>query len=98
MDKLSAPLRALVAIVLRLLVLGLLILLVRYGVRAALGMEMTRAPGLGIPMTWPYLSIPVAAALMVGFTLLSLVDDVRLLIGLEPLRPDAKDDRLDDDL
>lgn len=83
-------------LVLRCLIIGLLVLLVRYGWSSAIGMDITRAPGLGVSMTWPYLAIPVGAAIMLLFSLLSLVDDLRRLAGLAPLQPDAPEYRTDD--
>jgi TRAP-type C4-dicarboxylate transport system permease small subunit len=52
-EKLPPRARAVVALVLRLLIIDLLLLLIRYGWTSALGMYITRAPALGVSMTWP---------------------------------------------
>jgi TRAP-type transport system small permease protein len=87
-DMIPPRLQALLMVVLRLLMIGVLVLLVRYGWRTAIGMQVTGAPALRVSMMWPYLAIPVGAALMLVFSLLSLVDDVRRVLGFPPLDPD----------
>ncbi|MCB2055834.1 MAG: TRAP transporter small permease [Geminicoccaceae bacterium] len=85
---LPVRLQALIDLVLRLLVLGFVAMLVWYGWTAAIGMYITKAPALGIPMTVGYLAIPACGLLMSFFTVLSLIDDGRVLIGLPRIQPD----------
>lgn len=77
------PVRAadLLGLLLRLLVLAFLVVLLQQSWLAALARGATRAPALGITLTWPYLAIPVAAALMILVSLVNLWGDLRRLAG-----------------
>lgn len=80
-DRLPARAQAALSLLLRLLVLAFLVVLVQQSWAAALARGATRAPALGLSMTWPYLAIPVAAVLMVLVTVVSLWGDLRRLLG-----------------
>lgn len=85
-EHLPARLRALLNLIKRLLIIFFLAIVVRYGVSAAIGMQITTAPATGVPMTIPYAAIPLSGALMLFYSLLLLIDDVRLLFGYrEPI-------------
>jgi TRAP-type transport system small permease protein len=80
-DRLPPRARAALSLLLRLLVLGFLVILVQQSWAAALARGATRAPALGLSMTWPYLAIPAAAVMMVLVTLVNLWGDARRLLG-----------------
>jgi TRAP-type transport system small permease protein len=60
-----------------LVVLGLLALLLRGAVPIIQATMGDRSALLGVPLWWVYLSVPVAAVLMVAMCLYSIVQDVR---------------------
>lgn len=80
-DRLPARAALVLGLLLRLLVLSFLAVLLQQSWLAALARGATRAPALGIPLTWPYLAIPVAAALMILVGIVNLWRDLRRLLG-----------------
>lgn len=80
-ERLPAQAAAALDLLLRVLVLGFLVVLLQQSWIAALARGATRAPALGITLTWPYLAIPVAAALMILVNLVNLWGDLRRLTG-----------------
>lgn len=87
---LPARVQLVIGLCLRCLIIGFTILLLRYGWTAAMGMNITTTPSLGISMTIPYLAIPICGGLMLAFSLLSLIDDLRELAGRGRLQPDKE--------
>jgi TRAP-type C4-dicarboxylate transport system permease small subunit len=86
-DRLSPKAQLVVSFLLRLLVLVFLVILAQQSWTAAVARQVTHAPALGVSLFWPYLAIPVAAALMIFVTLVSLWGEALRLLGRRPLRP-----------
>jgi TRAP-type transport system small permease protein len=82
-DRLPPRLQTGLWLVLRLLILAFLVILVQQSWLAALARGATRAPALGISLTYAYMAIPVAAVLMIFVTLVGLWGDTRRLLGRE---------------
>lgn len=82
-------LRAIISLIHRVLIIGFALVLLRYGMSAAIGMGITGSPSLGFSMTIPYLAIPVGAGLLAALSILNLIDDLRELTGRPRLQTDA---------
>ncbi|WP_027134459.1 TRAP transporter small permease [Geminicoccus roseus] len=88
-SRLGPKAQLVLSAVLRVLVLGFLVILVQQSWTASLARQVTHAPALGISLFWPYLAIPVAAAIMVFVTLVNLWGDLLALSGRRPLPADG---------
>jgi TRAP-type C4-dicarboxylate transport system permease small subunit len=81
----ALPSKARVGLVLalRLPVLAFLALLLQQSWLTAIARATTRAPALGVSISWAYAAIPVMALLMLVFGLFNVWADLRRLRGLD---------------
>ncbi len=73
-------------IVLNILIIAFLVLLLVQSWDVALARSATRSPALSLPLTVPYLAIPISTALMVFACALNIARDIRSFASADPRR------------
>lgn len=68
-NALPAPIRRVVSAVNLVLILGFLAVLIEYGFGIAMRTGNQISPGLGLPMSFMYMSIPISASVMLLFAI-----------------------------
>ena len=83
-DRLGKRARMIQMILIRLVIASVCAVTAWKGYGFAVSMWTVFAPGLGIPMFWPTVAIPVSMTLALVFSLLLILRDARILPGGAP--------------